>query len=400
MKKGKTNVQVIGLKFCNPILHLLEKLHKERKAPNRKLHYDQLTVLLLMAYFDSAHGTLREIVAMSKLKKVQKALGVSATSLGSVSEASHVFDPELLRQIFLQTSALAFAADGLPRPPGVSPKLALKAVDGSLWTALPRMYKALAREGPRPGRKPGFLLQVHYDLCSGVPTGAQVADAFASEKELLLKSIAKDTCYIVDRGYFSYSLLQSIVDEGSSFVIRAKDYAVCRVRSENPLSDAARKAGVYSDQVVDVGSAPHAQKLKQPLRMIRARTQLPPQHNLIPGGRKQAASEEGIVELILLTDRMDWDADLLMYLYSKRWQIELFFRWFKHVLGCRHLIFESENGFELQTYTALIGALLIVIYLGRKPNMAAMRAIRFYLNGWASYKEFRAMIDKVPAAKP
>ena len=397
---GGGEPKLLGLKFCKPILRFLGALHAHEKHPNRSLHFDQLTVLLLMAYFDPARATLREIVETSKLKRVQKALNVRPTSLGSVSEASHVFDPELLRQIFLELAGEACAIDAVPHPRQVPKEMMISIVDGTLWTALPRMYKALAQEGPRSGRKPGFMLQLHFDLCRGVPTGAVVDDAFASEKQLLGEALAKDTLYVVDRGYMRFDLLQSILDKGSSFLIRGKGDTVHRLRRELPISDAARKAGVYWDAEVAVGSEPHAEKIKQPLRMIRARCQLPAQHNLIPGGRHPAADRTGMVDLILLTDRMDWDADLLLELYAHRWKIELFFRWFKHVLGCRHFIFESENGFALQVYAALIGALLVVLYTGRKPNLAVMRAIQHYMSGWATYAEFKTMIKKERPALP
>jgi hypothetical protein len=39
--------------------------------------------------------------------------------------------------------------------------------------------------------------------------------------------------------------------------------------------------------------------------------------------------------------------------------IELFFRWLKGILGCRHLLSQHENGVQLQVYMALIASLLI-----------------------------------------
>jgi IS4 transposase len=45
--------------------------------------------------------------------------------------------------------------------------------------------------------------------------------------------------------------------------------------------------------------------------------------------------------------------------YEIRWQIELFFRWFKCVLGRRHLISESRDGVTVQVDVALIAHLLL-----------------------------------------
>lgn len=45
-----------------------------------------------------------------------------------------------------------------------------------------------------------------------------------------------------------------------------------------------------------------------------------------------------------------FDAERLIYRF--RWTIEIFFRFFKHVLGCRHLLSHRQNGIEIQTYCA------------------------------------------------
>ena len=49
--------------------------------------------------------------------------------------------------------------------------------------------------------------------------------------------------------------------------------------------------------------------------------------------------------------------------------IEIFFRFFKHVLGCRHLLSYCQNGIELQTYAAIIACMLIALWTGRKLSL-------------------------------
>ena len=60
------------------------------------------------------------------------------------------------------------------------------------------------------------------------------------------------------------------------------------------------------------------------------------------------ASSDGSIRLI--TDKLDVPADLIAYIYSLRWLIELFFKMFKHLLGCRHLLSTKQNGVEIQVY--------------------------------------------------
>ncbi len=71
---------------------------------------------------------------------------------------------------------------------------------------------------------------------------------------------------------------------------------------------------------------------------------------------------------MLATNALDLPAELVVLAYQYRWQIELFFRWLKCVLGCRHLLSQSQEGVQLQVYAAIIAALLIGLWIGAKPN--------------------------------
>ena len=74
-------------------------------------------------------------------------------------------------------------------------------------------------------------------------------------------------------------------------------------------------------------------------------------------------------------------------LYQQRWMVELFFRWIKCLLGCRHWLAESAQGVALQVYCALIAALLLALYSGKRPGRRAMELIQFYLLGYATLEE-------------
>ena len=68
---------------------------------------------------------------------------------------------------------------------------------------------------------------------------------------------------------------------------------------------------------------------------------------------------------------------------------------FKHVLGCRHLISHSQNGIEIQTYLAIIACLLIALWTGKKPTLRTYEMICFYFTGLASEEELLAHIEKL-----
>ena len=76
-----------------------------------------------------------------------------------------------------------------------------------------------------------------------------------------------------------------------------------------------------------------------------------------------------------------------------------FFRWFKCVLGCKHLLSQSEHGIRIQLYAALIASLLIVLWTGRKPTKRTLEMLQFHFQGWASASEVDAHIAGLKTAK-
>jgi hypothetical protein len=85
-------------------------------------------------------------------------------------------------------------------------------------------------------------------------------------------------------------------------------------------------------------------------------------------------------------------AELLALIYRARWRVELFFKWLKCILSCRHWLAESPRGVALQVYCALIAALLLLRSSGRRPGKRAMEMIRFHLLGYATLDELSAAL--------
>ncbi|BBA37033.1 transposase [Methylocaldum marinum] len=112
------------------------------------------------------------------------------------------------------------------------------------------------------------------------------------------------------------------------------------MRRERPLTDTDRAAGVIRDvDLRRLGTPHHTRLLPQPFRLVRVST-----------GRRRI---DGTVEpLILVTNRLDLDAELIAVAYRCRWTVELFFRWLKCVLSCRHLLSQTANGVTFQVYAA------------------------------------------------
>ena len=368
-----------GLKYFKVLGPLLERLHTDAtdrdRAGNRVLHYDQYASLLLLSFFNPIITGLRSLQQASTLAQVQKRLGCARAALGSLSEASRVFDPVLLREIIGPLAARA-----VPQLRGREAEAlrGLTAVDGTLLAALPKMAWALWVDDDHRAVK----MHLHFDVLKGVPVAATVTAGSASETAQLRATLQPGRLYVIDRGYAEYQLFQDIIDAGSSFIGRIRDNAVWTVVEERPLSAAARAAGVRSDRVVRLGCAQSGAVFKQTLRVLEVAT-----------GKTDSQGRPEV--LLLATNRLDLEAEHVALGYRFRWSVELFFRWFKCILGCRHLLSTSQNGITIQLYLGLIASLLISLWTGKKPTKRTLEMLQFYFAGLASPEEMQAHIDQL-----
>ncbi len=363
-----------GLKYLRAFEELLAPLAAVPAHGNRRFHLHHWISLLLLHFFNPVLSSLRALQQATGLSNVQRTLGVGRSSLGAMSEsAGKVFDPELLRPVLDQAAAQVQALPHDPRLDAL-PGLPM-ATDGSFLRCLPKMAWALFR---RQTQNRAAKLHVQFDVLRGIPGQIDLTHATASEKQTLRKSLRAALLYILDRGYIDYSLFQAIHDGGSFFVARLKDNSAYTVLSARPLRDTDRAAGVLTDQLVRIGSAFTAGDLTAPVRRITIQLQ----------------SRAGGGELILLTNT-DLEAETVALLYRHRWQVELFFRWFKCILGCTHWLSTTYQGVTLQVYVAVLASLLISLWTGRKPTKRTFEMICLYFQGWARADELSAHIAKL-----
>lgn len=218
-----------GFKYFKVLSSLLETLHDagcaRDIAGNRKLHMDQYVSLLLLYMFNPICTSLRSIQQASELKKVQKIFGASRASMGSLSEASTVFDSELLKNIRI------IAVKCNPKPQS-------------------------CRSGGRGGPKQGQII-------------------------------------------------------------------------------------------------------------------------------------------LIATDRMDLEPETIAAIYEHRWTIEIYFRFFKHILGCHHLLSHKQNGIELQMYAAIIACMLMALWTGKKPTLRTYEMVCWHFTGMADEEELLAHMARL-----
>jgi hypothetical protein len=389
---------VRGLKFFDKLAPLLERLHKvgtERdRAHNRILHFDQYCMLLLLYLFSPIVDSVRALQQASELDVVRKKLGVSRFSLGSFSEATDVFDPDRLREIVQELGGQLRPLERDPRLKDV--QHILTAVDGTLIKTLTRIAEAICSKSRSTGKpQAAWRLHTHFEVERSIPVRFDVTGGSGKgeqdERAVLEKHLQPDRCYIMDRGYAKFALFNRIDAIGSSYVCRIRDNSAYTVLEERPLTAEDRAADVVLDAVIEMGQSRVGDNRPQhPLRLIVVKTTRHQGH-----GEQRGHDSDGFLRI--LTNLVDVPAHVVATIYRYRWTIEVFFRFFKHILGCRHLLSTDPRGVEIQAYCAIIACLLIALWTDRKPTKRTYEMVCFYLIGWASEEELLRHIEKLKA---
>jgi hypothetical protein len=345
------------------------------------LFYDQYASWLLLYFFHPVVTSLRGLQQTTTLATVQERLGIHPTSWSALSEAASVFDATLLHEVLL-----TLGAHLRPQLPWAEQAALaqLIAVDGSLLPALPRMTWALWQDDQHRAAKRHVALAV---LRQG-PVDVTVTAGHGSERAEWRRLVQAGGFYVVERGSVDYSLLQDLHDLPCSFLCRVQDNAAYEVQEERALSPAAGHVGGVRDAVLRrLGTPHHTRVLPPPFRVVQVAT----------GQTRQDGTPD---VLVLVTNRLDLDAELLAVAYRYRWAGELFCRWVKCVLGCRHVLSQGLNGVRLQGYAACIASLLISLWVGRAPTKRTDEMLCVYLSGWATETALSAHIDRLHLKAP
>ena len=343
--------------------------HPSWADPQRRLHYGDYLSLYLFGLLNPVVRTMRGLCSASHLKRVQEEICSRPVSLGSFSEAQHLLDPALLEKVFAGLAEEVHGADP------TEPRLKVHgwmAHDGTLWRALPRMSWALYGGG-RGGESRAVKLHLSFHIVDDKPVRGTVCPGQDCERAVWRERWEPGDAYIGDR-YFGedYGLLDQLTQADCVYVLRLRQQAVITVEEELPVSEADRAAGVVRQAWARLG--------------VRTRS-----------GRVRVVWVEAEGHKLILVTNLspeELPAELVSLLYRKRWQVELFFRWIKCILGCRHWLAESPEGVTLQVYLALIAALLLQLYTGKRPSKRMMELIQFYLLGVASLEELTAGLER------
>ncbi|HEY0944620.1 MAG TPA: IS4 family transposase, partial [Opitutaceae bacterium] len=291
-------------------------------------------------------------------------------SLGSFSEAQAVVDPQLLAGVLAQLSA------ELPAKTDTASRYRWLVQDGSLFEALPRMHWALWRRQGTVQAQVRLHLSLERD--GGAPAHATITPGRTCERKVWRRHWQRGEAYVGDRYYGEdYEAFKEMQESGMPFVVRLRDEAVFNVEEELVVSQNDQRAGVIRAAWGRLGSTARYRSIR--VRVIWVQT------------------PREVLRLVTNLEASELSAGDVALLYKERWQVELFFRWIKCILGCRHWLAESPRGVQVQVYLALIAAVLLQLYTGRRPTKRVMEMIQFYLLGVATLQELCAAVERANA---
>ena len=196
-------------------------------------------------------------------------------------------------------------------------------------------------------------LNVKYSLKLEVLTKLQVSRGRRHDSRFSFVTQTAQQLYLVDLGYWSFKLMQKIIDAGSFFVMRLK-------RSCDPL-------------IVNVAQAQYKHLIGKRLSEITCwlkesgLTELDLTVQLSAAKKPRFKTDIRLVGLLYegqwhfyITNIVDqsFTPPLIYELYALRWQIEISFNDIKNVLALQNIISRNKNGIMIEIYAALIFHLL------------------------------------------
>jgi Transposase DDE domain len=254
----------------------------------------------------------------------------------------------------------ASAAKHLPRGHAELGDLVL--IDGSLIDAVLSMYWADYREGSKKAK-----VHVGFDLNRGIPKKIFLSDGKEAERPFVEKILVPGETGVMDRGYQSHKLFDAWQAEEKHFICRIKastEKTVIRMNDVQPGSI------VFYDSVVLLGSQ-GANRTEKEVRLV--------------------GYQVGNVNYWIATDRHDLTAEQIAFAYKLRWNIEIFFGWWKCHLKVYHLISRSQYGLMVQMLAGLITYILLAIYCHdqyqEKVSVKRLREISINIRNEMSFED-------------
>jgi len=209
----------------------------------------------------------------------------------------------------------------------------LTIIDGSLIDSVLSMYWADYRNGAKKAK-----VHIGFDLNRGIPKKIFLTDGKGDERPFVSKILAPGETGVMDRYYQRHKSFDEWQTEGKHFICRIKESTT---KTEIRKNDVQPGGIVFYDSIVLLGTQ-YVNRTEKEVRLVGYRV--------------------ANVDYWIATDRHDLSAEQIAFAYKLRWNIEIFFGWWKRHLKVYHLISRSKYGLMVQMLAGLITYILLAIY--------------------------------------
>ena len=199
--------------------------------------------------------------------------------------------------------------------------------------------------------KGGIKIHTSLDEKTLLPDIVNITEAKLSDRRGVDEfRYAKDTIIVDDRGYFDFKLFKLRIDDGNTFVIRAKSNTVFESVKELELPD-DKDHEIIKDEIIYLTGKQSVEARLDKTKLRRIAVVI----DEVDRKTKNISTKT----IILISNNLTWSAATIVELYKRRWQIETFFKLIKQNLQIKNFLGTNENSNKSQIFTALITYFLI-----------------------------------------
>jgi hypothetical protein len=190
-------------------------------------------------------------------------------------------------------------------------------------------------------RKAAAKLHLRLNLQTFLPSFAVIEEGShhdSSRMMALCAGLQAGEIAVFDKAYVHFKHLFSLTEMGVFWVTRAKDnmcYHVCKKRKVS--------GNIVRDDEITLKTKSSKEHYPQRMRRVVARIEV--------NGK--------FVEMVFITNNMDWAASSVCDLYQSRWAIEVFFKQIKQTLQICDFLGHSKQAIRWQLWSALLLYLLL-----------------------------------------
>ena len=302
------------------------------------------TFLAVMA-LKAAHRSVNYRDVLKEMHQEWQWLGwESTTSAGALSKARAHLDVEDCREVWQEAVVRAQAT--FPSRVSALPGRRIYAFDATRVVS-PGTAGARKRWGSPTGKdnkkhhNPQSMMVAAWELTTGIPLDIALLGYKGSERlgaNRILKSLKKGDVAVFDRGYHGREFFSGFLAHGVDIVARMPSVVDSTWKEIEPFLASKEDDAIVN---MDLGDGLG----KRLMRLVRRR--------FLPGAPKKGQPRDKMIIMTTLLDQEAYPLEVILDLYSRRWDIETRFREMKHQYGLESFHSNRVDGVEQEIYAVL-----------------------------------------------